>query len=75
LEELNKMKSNVSEKLVYLKKLNNVVEANKEVDNLIQSIKTQEGIFSEEDKNLLLKAFREEKEILVNKSVDIKKKT
>lgn len=72
LEQLNFIKKNTDEKLKYLKKLNSVVESNKEVENIIQSIDCQKDIFSDKDKSSLLKAFNEEKTTLVNKSKEIK---
>jgi len=49
------------------------VESNKEIESLIQNIECQDGIFSPEDKESLLKAFKEEKVSLLNKSNEVKK--
>ena len=74
LEELQIFKKNISEKMEDLRKFNDIIKSTEEVENMIQNIKTQEGIFSEEDKKLLLKGFKEEKEDLINKSLNIKQK-
>jgi hypothetical protein len=61
------------ERMEYLRRMNDILKSNEEIDNMIQNMKTQEGIFSEEDKILLLKFFREEKDNLINNSMEINK--
>lgn len=73
LEELNRVKNLTEEKAKYLRKLNNIVKSNQEIEEIIKNIECQKDIFSEEDKASLLKAFKDEKESLINKSVEIKK--
>jgi hypothetical protein len=73
LDELDFIKRATQEKLESLRKLNSIVESNKEIESLIQNIECQDGIFSPEDKNSLLKAFKEEKASLLNKSNEVKK--
>jgi len=63
----------MAEKLDFFKKLNNISESNKEIENIIDNIETQKNIFSEEDKQALLKVFKEEKLMIINKSNEIKK--
>ena len=73
LEELNFIKKITDEKLKHIKKLNDIIKANKEIEDMIQSIECQKGIFSEEDKSFLVKAFKEEKTNLINRSTEVKK--
>lgn len=74
LEELKRMKKNMDVKLTLLKELKNVSEANKEVSSLLNNIEIQEGILSKEEKDLLLKAFKEERDTLISNSLEIKQK-
>ena len=73
LEELNFIKKTTDEKLRHIKKLNDIIKANQKIEDIVQSIECQKGIFSEEDKNFLIKTFKEEKTNLVDKSTEIKK--
>ena len=73
LDELNYIKKTTEQKIEYLRRLNDVAQSNKEVQDIIQSIESQKDILSEEDKIALLKAFKQEKASLVKKSAEIKK--
>jgi len=73
LEELRLIKITTEEKMEQLRKLNNIIKSNQEVESIINHIECQKGILTEEDKNSLLMAFKEEKVMLVNKSKEIRK--
>jgi hypothetical protein len=73
LEQLNFIKKTTDEKLNYIRKLNNIVKSNQEIEDIIQSIECQKDIFSEKDKSSLINAFKKEKESLISESLEVKK--
>jgi hypothetical protein len=73
LEELRLVKKTTEEKMEQLKTLNNIIKSNQEVENIINNIECQKDIFTEQDKNSLLMAFKEEKAMLVSKSKEIRR--
>ena len=73
LEELNYVKKTTDEKLNHIRKLNDIAKSNQEIEDVIKNIECQKGIFSEEEKNSLIKAFKEEKASLINRSSEVKK--
>ena len=74
LDELKALDKITKENIEYLKKLNNISEANKEAQEILENIKSQKGILSDQEKQDLLKAFKEERNSLIAKSNDIKEK-
>ena len=74
MEELKALEKASREKIEYLRKLNNLSESHREAQEILENIKSQNGVLSEQEKEDLLKAFKEEKNNIIAKSNNIKQK-